>query len=192
MLLDDVLPVYDVRSRHQTIVRASPERVYAALWSANLAPPLVRLLLGARALPGALAASLARPREAPRLLRPRAKRTVTLRDVIDRGFTLVAEDPPREVVLGLVGAFWRLRGGVRHADADSLRQSPPRGTARAAWSFWVTQRTDGSCLLSTETRVQCADPASRRRFKLYWVVVRPGSGLIRRLMLRAIRRAAER
>ena len=192
MLLDEVLPEYDVRTRHETVVRASAERVYAALWSADLAPPLVRVLLGARALPGALVASLARPLHTLRRRRSGARRSVTMRDVIARGFTLVAEDPPRELVLGLVGTFWRLRGGVRPADAGRFREPPPPGTARAAWSFRVTQRTDGSCLLSTETRVQCADPGSRRRFKLYWMLVRPGSGLIRRLMLRSVRRAAER
>jgi hypothetical protein len=173
------------------VVRARPARVYSALWSADLAPPLVRLLLGARALPGVLAGSLTRPRNAWHLLRQRARGGVTLRDVVEQGFSVIGEDPPREVVLGVVGAFWRLRGGLRRGDASSFRDPIAAGEARAAWGFCVTERTDGSCLLSTETRVQCADAASRRRFKVYWLVVRPGSGLIRRLMLREIRRAAE-
>ena len=46
--------------------------------------------------------------------------------------------------------------------------------------------------LVTETRVQCLDAASSRRFGLYWVVVRPFSGLIRRAMLRAVAREATR
>lgn len=34
-------------------------------------------------------------------------------------------------------------------------------------------------------------PVTRPRFRIYWLIVRPGSGLIRRSMLRAIRRRAE-
>jgi hypothetical protein len=43
--------------------------------------------------------------------------------------------------------------------------------------------------LSTETRVWCA-PDARAKFRLYWLLVRPGSGLVRRSMLRSIRREA--
>ncbi len=35
------------------------------------------------------------------------------------------------------------------------------------------------------------DAAARRRFRLYWLAIRPFSGLIRRLWLRAIKRRAE-
>ena len=191
MILDDILPVYDARERHATVVRAPVERVYAALWSANLASPGVRVLLGLRALPGALLAGFGRPRGVWGRLRQRAAARVTMHDVVEQGFTVLAEDPPREVVLGVVGAFWRLRGEMRRIDAESFRGPQPAGTARAAWNFHLAERADGACELSTETRVQCADTASRRRFRLYWIVVRPGSGLIRRLMLRSVRKAAE-
>ena len=171
-------------------MHAAAERVYAALWTADLAPLAVRLLTGARALPAVIVDSLGF-RRAGRSRRRRGQRSTTLRDTIARGFSLVAEERPRELVLGVVGAFWRLRGDLRPVTAASFRERPPAGTARAAWSFSVTQRTDGTCLLATETRVECGDAASRRRFALYWFVVRPGSGLIRRAMLRSIRRAAE-
>jgi len=44
--------------------------------------------------------------------------------------------------------------------------------------------------LSTETRVAGTDAHARRRFGLYWLAIRPGSGLIRREWLRAIERRA--
>jgi hypothetical protein len=47
-------------------------------------------------------------------------------------------------------------------------------------------------LLTTETRVYATDPAARRRFARYWRVIYPGSSLIRRMWLRAIRKRAER
>jgi hypothetical protein len=45
--------------------------------------------------------------------------------------------------------------------------------------------------LSTETRVWLTDAQARRRFRAYWLVVRPFSGLVRRSWLRAAKRRAE-
>jgi hypothetical protein len=196
-LLDEVLPRFDVREHHSTVIKAPAQRVYAALWATDFSrSPVIRLLLGLRALPAILVGTLKDPRGAvSRRAAGRAGRAqraaLTLRWAVAERFTVLGDDPPRELVLGLVGAFWRLRGGLRRVDADAFRGPQPPGTARTAWSFHVAQRADGSSVLSTETRVECADAASRWRFRLYWLVVRPGSGLIRRAMLRAIRRAAE-
>lgn len=46
-------------------------------------------------------------------------------------------------------------------------------------------------VLSTETRVWLTDARARRRFRAYWLVVRPFSGLVRRSWLAAARRRAE-
>jgi hypothetical protein len=67
---------------------------------------------------------------------------------------------------------------------------PPPGQALAGWNFTIRPSHEGWVELRTETRVWCA-PDARRAFRLYWLVVRPGSGLIRRAMLGAIRRRAE-
>jgi hypothetical protein len=40
-------------------------------------------------------------------------------------------------------------------------------------------------------RIAATDVRARRRFAAYWVVVRPGSGLIRLLWLRAVKKRAE-
>jgi hypothetical protein len=60
------------------------------------------------------------------------------------------------------------------------------------WTFSVEAQPPGTTRLTTETRVACADAASRRRFRLYWLVVRPFSGLIRTAMLSAVAREATR
>ncbi len=126
-----------------------------------------------------------------RHLRTRMAASITLRVLEEQGLVILAETPPQELLIGLVGTFWTLRGGSRPVDAHTFRAPQPQGTARAAWNFAVEEGTDGRCRLATETRVQCADAASRRRFRYYWWVIRPGSGLIRRFMLRAIRQKAE-
>ncbi|MCU1338883.1 MAG: hypothetical protein JWO19_4464 [Bryobacterales bacterium] len=53
------------------------------------------------------------------------------------------------------------------------------------------RRSDGATELRTETRVLCADVATRRRFGAYWTLIKPFSGLIRLEMLAAVRSAAE-
>jgi hypothetical protein len=187
-LLDELLPVYDVRERHRTRVRAAPAATYAALHAADLAPPAARVLLALRTLPAALGA-----RGGLAALRARFREPLTLRALERGGFRVVAERAPEEIVLGLEGRFWRLGGGLASPPAEAFRdprQQP--GTARAIWSFTVRDLGAGVSELATETRVRCADAAARRRFLPYWAVVRTASGVIRRLMLGAIRRRAER
>ncbi|MGI9120895.1 MAG: hypothetical protein ACR2G7_12375 [Acidimicrobiales bacterium] len=53
-------------------------------------------------------------------------------------------------------------------------------------------RADGDgTRLTTETRVKATDATTRRRFGRYWLVIRAGSGLIRRELLGAVSRQAE-
>lgn len=163
------------------MVDASAGRVYAALRNSNLAASLtVQLLLalrtGGRGLAGVGGSA----------------RSFRLNDPRRSGFGVLAEDAPYEVVLGTEGAFWSRRATLRPLDDTAISAEPAPATARAAWSFTVRPLTDMRCELATETRVLCADDNARRRFRLYWLLVRPGSGLIRRSMLRTIRRAAER
>jgi hypothetical protein len=189
VLIDDYLPRWDVRERHHIRVAASRERVYAALGETDLGGGLlVRLLLGARALAGAVMEG----RAGVRSLAGRARAPITLRTFEARGFRRLAERRPAEIVIGLEGRFWRPDGDLRTPLAESFAVEPPAaGTARAVWNFALTSLPDGTTELTTETRVLCADDAARKRFLPYWLVVRPGSGLIRRYMLRAVRRTAE-
>ena len=184
MLLDDVLPTYEVSSRHTIWVAANPARVYAAARKVDLGSPwLVRLLMGLRAIPAWFATL-------PRGRRP-ANSPKSQRSVGTVPFTLIAESPGEEFVLGLMGRFWTPTGGVVPANADRFRRPPPAGLAQAVWNFHVTPSGVGT-ELSTETRVRCGDEVTRRQFGRYWRVIRLGSGLIRGSMLRHIRVTAER
>jgi hypothetical protein len=105
-------------------------------------------------------------------------------------FTVIDEKPGEEFVLGIMGRFWQLTGGVVPASAERLRQLPGPGLAQGIWNFRVEPSGQGT-LLSTETRVRCGDEAARVSFLRYWRIIRPASGLIRGSMLRQIRRSAE-
>jgi hypothetical protein len=170
MLLDELLPAWDVRQVHATEVEAPPERVFAAVRRLDLgSSPINRALFLARGL---------------------LPRGLKLSDLMARGFVLLGEDPPRELVLGLVARPWTLLGGIRRLDADGFRRFDRPGYARIAWSF-VTAPMDGGTRLTTETRIRCTDPASRRKFRWYWRVIGPFSGVVRREALLVIKRDAE-
>ncbi len=168
--LDDFLPSFEFSERHRVTIDAPRERIDAALRAVSLADiPVARALWWMRRL---------------------GRRTGDPRKPFVVAFPgVVLDDVPGEgVVLGLTGQFWRLRGNL----------DPPG--PRTAQDFVAYSRPDvckavidlrvGPSSLSTETRICVADPAARRKFRRYWLVIRPFSGLIRILLLRAARRRA--
>jgi len=189
MLLDEFLPAFDVRTTHSIRIAARPEGVYASLRTADFDHwGVLRALFVLRMLP---AFSVA-PRETWRRLRGEAPLgPVTLARVIDQGFTLLGERTGTEIVLGTIGRFWQARAELWPTSPATFREAAPQGTAKAAWNFVLSVSADGWTELTTETRVLCADVATRRRFRTYWTGIRLFSGLIRREMLAAIRATAE-
>ena len=176
--LDAAAPAWDSRSTHATGVAASPARVDAALRAVRIDDlPVSRLLLTVRAGGGGR-----RDAQADRPLLQRI-RAVGLEPLVDE---------PGLVLLGLIGQPWKLRGGARRP-ATSIERfaafSEP-GFARVAIVLAVEPAGDGSRLW-TETRITATDADTRRAFARYWQLVGPGSGLIRRELLRATRRRAE-
>jgi len=116
---------------------------------------------------------------------------VTLERVLEQGFIVLGERTGTELVLGAVGRFWQARAELWPTTPASFREAAPQGTAKGAWNFVVGANVDGWTDLTTETRVLCADVATRRRFRTYWTGIRLFSGLIRKEMLAAIRATAE-
>jgi len=117
---------------------------------------------------------------------------ITLQTIIERGFGQLAEEPGREIVLGVEGQFWRPTGNILPFSKEKFREPVQPGLARGVWNFAVQEVGQELTVLSTETRVACGDAASRLKFRAYWTVVRPFSGLIRVIMLRAVKKACAR
>jgi hypothetical protein len=189
--LDDWLPLDStlVRERHVTHIAAPPAIVQRALWQTDFGGPLSRALLLVRLVPVMLSdPSLARAR----LARHRRDPRLTLQSILDAMFVRLEELPAEELVLGLTGRFWTPSGGVLPTDPATFRAGPPAGHAQAGWNFVFAKTPDGGTALSTETRVRVAAGPARTRFRAYWLLVRPFSGLLRRAMLRAVKREAER
>lgn len=171
MLIDRFLPEYDFAERHATTIAATPAQIDPHVRALDLSGSrIVRLLFRLRGMP---------------------RRAVRIDGLEQAGFRLLADAPAEEIVLGLVGRFWTPGGGLCRFDPDDFVGFEEPGWAKAVWGFRMEPQREGRTLLVTETRVRCTDAASRRRFRAYWTVIRPFSGLIRRVALREIKRQAE-
>jgi hypothetical protein len=181
MLIDSFVPHPDA-SEHHAIAIAAPARVvYDAVCNTDLAESrVIRALLGLRVLPKLLVRGQWPAQRFPAL---------RLRDLRGAGFGVLGEDRGREILLGVAGRFWRPVDNVLPFDERNFEGPVHAGTARAVWNFSVRESPDGRTVLSTETRIACGDASARRAFRVYWLLVRPFSGLIRLIMLRRIRRA---
>ena len=178
---DRYLPTYDVRTAHQVEVHAPAALTYQAALDLDVGKSVpVMALLAIRALPHFVTGK-ARP-----------SRSVTLQTVLEAGFTMLEENPPNELVMGAVGKFWRPDSGMIRVAPEEFRSFDKPGFAKAILAFTVEERDRTSSLLATETRVACTDASARTKFMLYWRAIGPFSGLIRRVMLARVKRAAER
>jgi hypothetical protein len=178
--LDEFASVYQFSEVHRIRIRASPSRIYRSIKEVT-APEitLFRALTFIRRLGKAGPDSILHPPNHEPLLGV-ATRT---------GFMLLADEPERELVVGTV--VIAPRDMKRPATPEQFRELAAPGVAKAVMNFRMEPDGDGAWFLSTETRVHATDASARRRFGRYWALIRPGSGFIRRMWLRAIKRRAE-
>ncbi|NNC75504.1 MAG: hypothetical protein HKN93_08350 [Acidimicrobiia bacterium] len=170
MRIDEFLPESDATHSYEIRIEAPPTAVRRALLEVNLADDLVvRTLLRLRGLP---------------------RRATTWAGLEQLGFIRLANEPD-ELLLGIIGRFWTLTGHLVAVDADGFREHKDPGYAKAAWNFTILPDGNGT-RLGTETRVLCSDEASRVRFRRYWKVVGPFSGLIRKRILRQATKGLDR
>jgi len=179
--LDEFMPVWQFRERHTIRIAAPPARVFEAIRNVradeiSLFNALTWIRRGGRQLPESIL---------------NAGDSAPLLDVATRnGFVYLADDAPKELVVGTVVVA---PPGARGALTPQTFKTPlPPGFALAAMNFAVAPDGPDDSLVSTETRVFANSAAARRRFAPYWRIIYPGSALIRRMWLRAVERRATR
>ena len=184
VLLDTFCPRHDFRERHSRVISAPRQAVWEAIESVTLAEmPVVGALFALRSLPARLSGRSGLPRLADQPV---------LAQLPESGFVTLAEDPGRELVFGLIDQMWKRRGETAEIKdgAEFLAFERP-GFVKAAMNFRLADHAAGT-FLETETRVLATDAAARKGFGRYWLLIRPASGLIRRIWLHAIARRATR
>lgn len=182
-LINEQLPRYDFRDAYQVVVLAPADVVYRAVMDRDfLRMPLVRAFFAIRELP---ARAWHRLTGAPPLVAtPRAK----LADLTRIGaFTLLAERPGRELVLGAVGRPWRPDYASTRIAATAFAEFEEPGYAKIAWSWIVKPLGAGQTLLVCEWRTQLTDDEARAQFARYWTVVSRGVRLLARIGLSRIK-----
>jgi hypothetical protein len=183
--LDRYLPEYHFSEVHETLVRASVEETWTALSALRPSDvPLTGFLMMLRRLPARILGQKA----------PYGDRSDApiLEGITRGGFVKLDEDKGREAIVGIVGQFWRVSPEpVRLSSARDFLEFSRPGFARAVMNFEIEPAGDGRTRVRTETRIQGTDAGARKTFGRYWTIVHPGSALIRRAWLRAVRRRAE-
>ncbi|MBF0477438.1 MAG: hypothetical protein HQK59_16775 [Deltaproteobacteria bacterium] len=165
------MPHYDVRASYHIRVNAPIETVYSVARSLDMrASRLVRCLFRLRRLPGY---------------------GLNLDGMTKWGFVLLADQPPQEFVFGLIGRFWTATPQLQSVSPDAFVKFDRPGFAKAAGNMAFIPQADGSVRVKTETRILCLDKTSRRRFRMYWLLISPFSGLVRKEWLRLIKERAE-
>ena len=182
MLLQEYLPTFHFSERHEAMVQASQDAVYDAALAVDFSQSaVIQSLLWLRQLPGRLASSESSAKGLG----------LSFDDFVEAGFIRLRYDPPREIVLGAAGKFWRASPQFLDLSPLDYVSFDKPGYIKLAFNILIEERSRTLCVLSTESRILCLDDQSRRRFRYYWALIRPFSGLIRHLMLRLIRKAAE-
>jgi len=179
MKLDELMPHSDVAARYETRVRASLERTREAMRTADFSHlPLTRVLMGLRKLGWK---------------RQKAEQAASQEEGLRAaGFITLPTGSENEVLLGIVGRFWRPDSGtICSLTAEQIIAFERDGYAKAMWNFAVSRVESDVTLLATETRILVYGNAARRRFRAYWLLVGPFSGLIRKEMLWLVKRRAE-
>ena len=183
-LLDEAMPEWHFNELHHADLGVGPERAHAALLVLDARDILLtRVLLNLRELPARVRGG-----------QPEIKGALV--DAMEAtGFRRLAHEPGEEIVWGIVGRFWhpwQNLDAAQPSDLDAFRGYAEPGHAKAGWNFRFDALPGGRTRVTTETRICATDDAARHSFGRYWLLIRPGSGLIRRDLLRALRRRAER
>ena len=179
-LLDRFMPVYEVVGRHHIRISAPAAITLTAAREMDwLGSPVVRAVIRAREI--VLGAT-------PGERRPRG----LLEEVQALGWSVLAEIPDREVVVGAVTQPWKANVVFRPLPPDEFAAFREPDYVKIVWTLRADPLGEAESVFHTETRAVATDPAARARFRWYWSFFSPGMMLIRWVSLAPLKREAER
>jgi hypothetical protein len=191
MLLDEVLPAFDVTRVDAVTVAAPAEDVYRVALDLDLievvrTDPVLGVLFAIRGIPDQLLGALGK-RPAPP-----APASMRLIDIPAEGeWIRLGEDPGREIVFGTAGRFWKGPVQWTSSTPQTFAAFNEPDSARIAANLAVHPYSADRVLLTYEARTAATDDAARRGIQRYWRVLSPFIGVVMRGVLRAIKQRAE-
>ncbi|WP_248749789.1 hypothetical protein [Pseudomonas sp. MWU15-20650] len=172
-VIEAYLPAYEFSETHSIEVATTPENAMAAV--AVHRPEDVAFFRFAIAL-----------RELPMRLM-RGHQSHRLPSFGMDNFTMLERKGDVEVAYGLAGKLWKANyGQAVIADSEAFKNFNSHGCVKLVIGFTCQLVRPGITKITTETRVHCLDKHALTRFRFYWCLIRPVSGLIRQRMLKAI------
>ena len=183
MLLDAIMPTYDVSLAEHTVVEADRPATFAAardLDFLRIHTPVLDAAMWVRGLPARLTHQVA-------VVPP----TLILSEETMPGWVLLGVRPDEEIAFGAVGVFWHPRIVWHPVVSDDFAGFAEPGFGKIACNFSVRPYGEGTTLLSYECRTTTTDAVSRRGFERYWRVIRPFVVHIMRATVHTIRDNAE-
>ncbi|MCG8531178.1 MAG: hypothetical protein MI749_10990 [Desulfovibrionales bacterium] len=168
-LIHKYLPRYSFREYHEILVDAPIDKVYEEAWDFDLSKSkTISLLFKLRGLP---------------------TKHLNLQNFIgDIGFTNLEARPPHENLIG----FWVRTKILPIPSHGAFINNSVSPWTKAVWNFQFEEEDSSQTRVSTETRILCVSPISKISFRLYWWIIKPFSGLIRKKMLSIIKDGAEK
>lgn len=191
MLIDEVLPTFDVNRVDIVMVNGAPEDVYRALLDYDLVDlprddRLIGALFAVRDIPDRVVRLLnKRPAPAP-------VSSMRLVDLPSEGeWVKLGEDPGNEIVFGAAGRYWN--GPIRwqQIEKETFASFVAADSARIAANLAVTPYAAGRVLLSYEARVAATDDGARRGIRRYWRLLSPFIGIVLRGVLHGVKKKVE-
>ena len=179
-LLDRFIPQPDISKRHEVTVHAPAAFVYRVAQNFDIeSVPGVHALFWLRGkLLGAHAES--------------TQRTGFIGYMRSIGWGCLAQEPDHYFVGGAACQPWKADVVFRPVESDEFARYSEHDEVVIAWTLECESMGPELTRLSTETRAEATDSQAREKFQRYWRRFGLGIVLIRRLLLPAIRREAEK
>jgi hypothetical protein len=182
-MIDEFAPRFHFQEHHDIVVAAPPDRVFTAIKSVSADQiALFNVLTAIRRL----------GRRGPESILNAPNQEPILDVAVRTGFLLLAEQAPREVVLGTVVVAPPGTRPPSSFTGESFKALVEPGFAKATMNFLVTDLGNGVSRVDTETRVFATDDGALGRFTTYWRIIFPGSSILRTTWLSAVKDRAER
>ncbi len=167
-LIDKYMQTYSFSEYHETVVASPIQNVYNIAKDVDLSKSkIIQILFRMRGLP--------------------TKRMNLQGFVNDMGFTALEENVPYEFLIG----FWTRFKIEKISNYDDFINNAIHPWIKAVWNFKFDEVEANRTIASTETRVLCVAPVTTFTFGLYWLMIKPFSGLTRRKMLKIIKNDSE-
>lgn len=171
VMINTYLPEYHFSEHHHKIVNAPIQIVYPQVRHLNFKSSIVTRLLF--------------------VLRGINLEKFTFDFMVDKGsFFTIDEKINNEWVIGLISKSFLFPTHLK-ANENFKEWNPGKGV-KIAWNFKLEALEGNKVKVNTESRVLCLSKSTRFWFTIYWLIIRPFSGIIRMEMLRIIKKRSEK